>query len=157
VIERTVCRAVLLTPDREVLLIRIREPGTGWTAWITPGGGVEDGESPEDTLRREMHEETGLTEFELGPHLWDRDFTAPWEGKVYRQIESFWLIQTPRFEPTLDHQPSAIELRAFRRFRWWSIEEIEESEEIFVPLRMGELLRDLVENGPPAVPIDTGE
>jgi len=154
--ERDVCRAVLLTPEAEVLLIRIRESTTGWTAWITPGGGVRPGESPEDTLRRELFEETGLTEFEAGPRLWHRDHSSTWEGRPFRQIETFYLVRTPRFEPTLAHQPEAVELRAFREFRWWPVEEIATSTDIFVPLRLGEYLKDLLANGVPARPFDAG-
>ena len=36
--------------------------------WFLPGGGVQHGESPPDSLRREIEEESGLT-VELGPLL----------------------------------------------------------------------------------------
>ena len=36
--------------------------------WFLPGGGVQHGESPPDSLRREMEEESGLT-VSLGPLL----------------------------------------------------------------------------------------
>lgn len=44
----------------EVLVMhRRKEPNLG--LWIAPGGKVELGESPYETARREMQEETGLT------------------------------------------------------------------------------------------------
>ena len=156
-IERSVCRALLLTPAREVLLMGIREPRTGWTGWITPGGGSKPGENREQTLRREILEETGLREFGVGPHVWHRDHVATWEGRPIRQIEEFFLVRTPLFTPTFEHQPEEIESRAFRDFRWWTVDEIEASPETFVPGRLGALLRDLLENGPTAEPVVVGE
>jgi 8-oxo-dGTP pyrophosphatase MutT (NUDIX family) len=46
--------AALVERDGEVLLVRQRD------RWVLPGGGVEDGESREAALVREMREETGL-------------------------------------------------------------------------------------------------
>lgn len=44
----------------EVLLTRLssREPNSG--KWTLPGGGMDFGETPHETLIREFHEETGL-------------------------------------------------------------------------------------------------
>jgi len=153
---RAVVRAILLTPDREVLLIKVTEWSTGWTAWITPGGGVEPGELPEDALQRELFEETGRRGFQIGPKTWTRDHSDTWEGVPFRQQESLYLVETPRFTPTNEFQCDSTETKAFRAFRWWPLKEIEASKEIFVPGRMGVLLRELLEQGPPATPIDAG-
>ncbi len=54
-IERV--RAVLVTPDDTMLVIRRTRPGIP-AYWVLPGGGVEaDDESREAALHREIHEE----------------------------------------------------------------------------------------------------
>ncbi|HET7014979.1 MAG TPA: NUDIX domain-containing protein [Streptosporangiaceae bacterium] len=49
-------RALLITPDGDFLVFRRVRPGVD-PYWIIPGGGVEDGETLEVALRRELHEE----------------------------------------------------------------------------------------------------
>jgi len=48
--------AVLTDPEGRILLIRRRDNDL----WALPGGGMDLGESIEDTARREVREETGL-------------------------------------------------------------------------------------------------
>ncbi len=51
----------VVTEQQQILLTRISDVGypPGW--WGLPGGGVDHGESPHAAVRRELHEETGLT------------------------------------------------------------------------------------------------
>ncbi|MBT3153463.1 NUDIX hydrolase [Streptomyces sp. CHD11] len=44
--------------DGQLLLARSPGPG-GVSEWVLPGGGMEHGEDPYDTVRREVEEETG--------------------------------------------------------------------------------------------------
>ena len=53
--------AVALDEERRILLCRLSPDEVEAGAWTLPGGGVEFGEHPDDTVLRELAEESGLT------------------------------------------------------------------------------------------------
>jgi 8-oxo-dGTP diphosphatase len=57
----------VLVVEGRVALVRSSNPNHVPPLWWLPGGGIDFGESPEDTLVREFHEETGLVV--AGPRL----------------------------------------------------------------------------------------
>jgi 8-oxo-dGTP pyrophosphatase MutT (NUDIX family) len=67
IVERETVRAILLTNANEVLLFRTHVPDKSEYFWVTPGGGLEPGETPEQGLRRQLREELSLDEFVMGP------------------------------------------------------------------------------------------
>ena len=62
-------KAVILNDSRQVLLLSITRRNGIDTYWDLPGGRIADGEMPEDTLRREVIEETGITGLTIDRHL----------------------------------------------------------------------------------------
>lgn len=56
-----VAAAVLVDPDRRVLLAQRPKGKSLAGLWELPGGKVEPGESPETTVIRELDEELGIT------------------------------------------------------------------------------------------------
>lgn len=63
-VQRVAAYAVIVRGDR-ILLTRLSSQVTQHELWTLPGGGVEHGENPRDTVLREIQEETGL-EAEVG-------------------------------------------------------------------------------------------
>ena len=66
--QRIAVYGVCRDGDGRILLARASPAITLQGRWFLPGGGVDHGESPPDTLRREMEEESGLT-VTVGPLL----------------------------------------------------------------------------------------
>jgi 8-oxo-dGTP pyrophosphatase MutT (NUDIX family) len=151
---RQAARAVLLDPDDRILLVHWVNRDHDVDVWLTPGGGVDEGESPTEALRRELREEAGLDANVAGPVIWTRRHQFPWYGRTIEQRETFVLVRAPRFEPRPD--PAALAVEGVRDVRWWTVDEIESSSETFAPRRLAAFLRDLLRSGPPAEPRDVG-
>lgn len=149
---REAVRALVLDPDDRILLVRFVAPSSDGSWWATPGGGLE-GESIEEALRRELREEAGLVEFELGPAVWTRRHAFMWDGRELDQRETFLVVRAEAFEP----QPS-VDLAAefVHELRWWTLDEIERSSEVFAPRELAARLRELLEHGPPPEIVDVG-
>ena len=71
----TVTAGILTRGDR-VLVCQRRAGGPFPLKWEFPGGKVEDGESPEDCLRRELREELSV-ETEIGPEIYRTEHRYP--------------------------------------------------------------------------------
>jgi 8-oxo-dGTP diphosphatase len=66
--QRIAAYGVCVDAEGRLLLARAAPSLTLRGRWFLPGGGVQHGEHPADSLRREIGEESGLT-VELGPLL----------------------------------------------------------------------------------------
>jgi 8-oxo-dGTP diphosphatase len=155
-VVREAARALVLDPEDRVLLVRFVNPDTGAEFWTTPGGGVDPGESLEGALRRELREETGLDDVEVGPVVWTRREVFPWAGKTLDQREQVVLVRVPAFEPRPQFSREQLAAEAVHEVRWWTLAEIEASDATFYPMRLAHFLRELLTAGPPAEPIDVG-
>lgn len=66
---RDAVRLILIDRADRLLLLKAEGPDIGHVFWLTPGGGVETGESFMAAARRELLEETGLR-CTIGPLVW---------------------------------------------------------------------------------------
>ncbi|GHC49893.1 NUDIX hydrolase [Streptomyces cinnamoneus] len=150
---RRAARVILLDPADRVLLMHGYEPADPTvTWWFTPGGGLEGDESWEEAARRELAEETGITQIELGPVLWLRTCSFPFDGRQWEQDERYYLARTGQ-TPAWTGGGTELERRSITGLRWWTCAELLAARETVYPTRLAELLRTLLDEGPPSTPV----
>ena len=138
----------MLIADRSVLLIKGCDPARPedgeW--WLTPGGGIEDGESTEAAMVREILEETGLhvTADRLGPVVATRTAEFEFDNRSYRQTESFFALEVERFAPHAEGW-DAVEQRALLAHRWWTVEELRTTDERLYPSELAALVQAVLD------------
>ena len=92
--------AGIAVQDDKVLLVKHQQHGETW--WVPPGGGFEaqDG-CTQNTVKREFFEETGLTDIEVGPLMFVREFSEDRAGIFH--LELFYLVTSWRGEVHLNN------------------------------------------------------
>ncbi|MEP6870223.1 MAG: NUDIX domain-containing protein [Anaerolineaceae bacterium] len=158
--RRDSARVLLLDPEGRLLLFRssFMDAETGLPVWFTPGGGVEPGESHEDAARREVIEETGMTDVVFGPWVWVREYTAVWLGSE-RHGEWFHADERYRLARASGCEISRVgwtelELSDIAEHRWWTVAEIAATNDaVFAPRRLATLLPAVLAGDLPPEPI----
>ncbi len=138
--RRQAVRGIVLDREGRVLLVRFEHPVSHDSWWATTGAGVEPGETDEQALRRELREEAGILEFDLGPRVHSREHTFPWGGRIIEQHERFYLVRVERHEaaPTIDVRAEGV-----TDVRWWAPGELDAMDEEIVPAELAALVRTL--------------
>ncbi len=145
---RKAARAILLTPEAEILLVLVRLQGVE-PFWMTPGGGLEAGESELDGLRRELQEEVGRSDMKIGPALRRLEHTYSYHGDRYCQHESYFVIPVDRFEPRMS---DPTEMGETDGFRWWRLADLRTTAERIHPRSLADIVTAYLRNGAPAFP-----
>jgi 8-oxo-dGTP pyrophosphatase MutT (NUDIX family) len=99
-IERPAARLLCVDPSGALLLQRVVDPAEpDVVRWVSPGGGVESGESPHDAARREAWEELGLSIDDLGAPATTSSNEFGFAGRRYLGHHTFFAVRTERFRP----------------------------------------------------------
>jgi 8-oxo-dGTP pyrophosphatase MutT (NUDIX family) len=142
-LERRAARVLLVDEAGRILLQNCCDPSDpaqgSW--WNTTGGGIDEGETPEQAAARELVEETGLAvqPGDLGRVVHQRLTEFSFGGDRYRQREDYFLLRTGAFDavPTAH---SELELMAVLGTRWWSRDELRTTAERVYPAELADVL-----------------
>ncbi|MBB32965.1 MAG: DNA mismatch repair protein MutT [Acidimicrobiaceae bacterium] len=155
-LRRPAARVVVLDSSSRIFLMKGSDPmrPENGTWWEIPGGGMEPGEQSEDAARRELYEECGFSDVVVGPCIWTQyvefDF-AMYHFKSDERIHIAYSSTSGEWDPK---GLEALEAAAFEDGRWWSIDELLDSEEATLPQRLREFLPEIINGNIPESPID---
>jgi ADP-ribose pyrophosphatase YjhB (NUDIX family) len=141
-------RVVLLDPDDRVLLMRYDDGPPNGVHWSTPGGGLNPGEDYAAGARRELAEETGWNDIELAGEIFRRTLVMEYADAIVRQVERFFLARTDRPAREISGVDAMHVADGIAAWRWWSLAELDATDEAIWPSELPDLIRTASSHGP---------
>lgn len=150
---RRTARAILVNQKSdEILLIKYYDkisplPKTKPEVfWAFPGGGLKKGESFEDALIRELDKELGIRDAEINSCVGERSKRLSISGGMEKEYyERYYIVETSTFEINPINL-SKREERTICEFKWWSMEEIVNTDEVILPASLKEKIMSVRNN-----------
>ena len=136
-------RIFVLDDEQRVLLMHERRDiGSDQTHWITPGGGVEPGESLAQAAVREVYEETGLRlELDAAAEpMYSERVRFRIAGRDIDQTNFYYLVRVPSGLPVQPAGHTDIEQLVVLGHKWWPLTELAASDVVREPVTMVELI-----------------
>ncbi|WP_165975500.1 NUDIX hydrolase [Actinomadura rubrisoli] len=155
-VRRDTARVVLAGPGDRVLLFRHLLPRP-WAreGWLTPGGGIDPGETPAQALVRELREEIGLSlgTDDLGGAV-AFDAGRWWTGDtVFATVNWYFFARTASLGLDFSGQEER-ERGELLDHRWWRIADLDGSADLVFPVGLAELAARLVDGDRPREPVE---
>ena len=148
--HRRTARVLVVDDADRMLLFSDSDPGLpGRHWWITPGGGVEPGESDLEAAVREVREETGLAieAADLRGPLARRHVVHGYTDVVVQQDEVFLGVHVPAFDVDVSGHTEEERL-TMTRHRWWTRDELAATGETIWPAVLVDLWARMDEESP---------
>ena len=140
--HRLTSRVVLFDREGRVLLFLTKAPdSSGISRWLTPGGGVDPGESQSDAAYRELFEETGLSGVDLGQPVYSHDFAVAWDSADHDTGHAeFYTAVVDNFVPSDTHWTDDEKVDVLDH-RWFTLDELSSTQDPYEPAELVELVR----------------
>ena len=154
-LKRSAARVVLLDRSARIFMVNAEDPldpfKPAW--WEIPGGGVGRGEDSAAAAARELYEETGIVDVEMGPVIWTQRVQFTFGGYYFDSDERIHVAWCDGGEYQPQHL-EALEEAAFLGARWWEVDELLVSEEPVLPALLRDHLAPIAAGELPVEPID---
>ncbi len=142
---RRSARIVTVNETGQVLLFLADDPHDDLPpTWITPGGGIEEGEDLHAAACRELREECGhevVASDLIGP-IAVAEGKWRFRGTPVHSIDTYFALRVGTIDVVVDNH-DLIEADILVDHRWWSVDDLEASTEVIYPKGLASLVRDI--------------
>lgn len=145
--HRATARIMLIDERDRIFLLKTHfDPEVGLPPrWLTPGGAIDNGESTLEAAVRELREETGMIidPEVLGEPVLEASGRWDWaDGLNYHTYtDTIYELKVQNFQPDTSGFTQD-ELRDILEYRWWTVDEILDSQESLAPHDLRDWLKE---------------